>query len=66
MVLSDLSKALRDEERLAWQRIIRVLGHEINNSLAPIKSIAGSLESMLARDSMPEDWNEDMKRGLAV
>jgi signal transduction histidine kinase len=43
-----------------------VIGHEINNSLAPIKSIAGSLESMLARDDMPEDWNDDMRRGLAV
>ena len=49
VMLSDLSKALRDEERQAWQRLIRVLSHEINNSLAPIKSIAGSLQSMLER-----------------
>ncbi len=43
VVLSDVSRALREEERSAWQRLIRVLGHELNNSLAPIKSIAGSL-----------------------
>ena len=66
LVLSDVSRPLRDEERQAWQRLIRVIGHEINNSLAPIKSIAGSLESMLARDAMPDDWGEDMRRGLAV
>ena len=66
LVLADVSRPLRDEERQAWQRLIRVIGHEINNSLAPIKSIAGSLESMLARDAMPDDWNEDMRRGLAV
>jgi nitrogen fixation/metabolism regulation signal transduction histidine kinase len=66
LVLSDVSRPLRDEERQAWQRLIRVIGHEINNSLAPIKSIAGSLESLLARESLPDDWNEDMKRGLAV
>jgi PAS domain S-box-containing protein len=66
LVLADVSRPLRDEERQAWQRLIRVIGHEINNSLAPIKSIAGSLESMLARDAMPADWNDDMKRGLAV
>ncbi len=66
LVLADVSRPLRDEERQAWQRLIRVIGHEINNSLAPIKSIAGSLESMLARASMPPDWNDDMKRGLAV
>ena len=66
LVLSDVSRPLRDEERQAWQRLIRVIGHEINNSLAPIKSIAGSLESMFARDAMPADWSEDMRRGLAV
>jgi PAS domain S-box-containing protein len=66
LVLADVSRPLRDEERQAWQRLIRVIGHEINNSLAPIKSIAGSLESMLGRAVLPTDWDADMKRGLAV
>jgi PAS domain S-box-containing protein len=66
VVLADVSRPLRDEERMAFQRLIRVIGHEINNSLAPIKSIAGSLESMLAREQLPDDWNEDMRKGLAV
>ena len=66
LVLADVSRPLRDEERQAWQRLIRVIGHEINNSLAPIKSIAGSLETMLVRDELPGDWNDDMRRGLAV
>ncbi|HSP06258.1 MAG TPA: ATP-binding protein [Acidobacteriota bacterium] len=66
VVLSDLSRALREEERLAWQRLIRVLGHELNNSLAPIKSIAGSLEGIVRRDPPPADWKDDMQRGLSV
>jgi nitrogen fixation/metabolism regulation signal transduction histidine kinase len=66
LVLADVSRPLRDEERQAWQRLIRVIGHEINNSLTPIKSIAGSLESALARDPHPDDWDDDMRRGLAV
>jgi nitrogen fixation/metabolism regulation signal transduction histidine kinase len=66
LVLSDLSRALREEERQAWQRLVRVLGHELNNSLAPIKSIAGSLENLVAREHPPEDWKEDMQRGLSV
>lgn len=66
LVLSDLSRALREEERQAWQRLVRVLGHELNNSLAPIKSIAGSLESLVIRETQPEDWKEDMRRGLGV
>jgi two-component system nitrogen regulation sensor histidine kinase NtrY len=66
LVLSDVSAALREEERLAWTRLIRVLGHEINNSLTPIKSIAGSLRGRL--DAFPDAYDEsgDFKRGLEV
>ena len=56
LVLSDLSRTLREEERKAWQRLIRVLGHELNNSLAPIKSIAGSLETLVLKNPPPADW----------
>lgn len=66
IALSDLSRALREEERQAWKRIIRVLSHEINNSLAPIKSISGSLQSMLGRSDLPDDMGEDVERGLEV
>jgi two-component system nitrogen regulation sensor histidine kinase NtrY len=66
LVLSDLRRALREEELKAWQRIVRVIGHELNNSLTPIKSISGSLKSLLNRESRPEDWEDDMQRGLAV
>lgn len=53
LVITDLSRALRDEERQAWQKLIRVLGHEINNSLTPIKSLAQTLREML-RDAVRE------------
>lgn len=66
VVIADLSRALREEERVAWKRLIRVMGHEINNSLAPIKSITGSLERILARDPRPADWEEDLRGGLSV
>ena len=66
LVLADLSQALREEERQAWQRLLRVLGHELNNSLAPIKSISGSLAGLLKKATPPEDWKEDMQRGLGV
>ena len=66
LVLSDLSRVLREEERQAWRRLIRVLSHEINNSLAPIKSMAGSLLSLLERRSRPADLDQDMQHGLEV
>ena len=63
VVLADLSRALRDEERQAWQRLIRVLGHEINNSLAPIKSVAQTLQAGVARNGQP---SEQLSEGLAL
>lgn len=66
LVLSDLSQPLREEERQAFQRLIRVIGHEMNNSLAPIKSIAGSLSTITERDPLPSDWRDDVQRGLSV
>jgi PAS domain S-box-containing protein len=66
LVLADVSATLREEERQAWQRLVRVLGHEINNSLAPIKSIAASLRALLARQDRPADLETDLQRGLSV
>lgn len=66
LVLADLSQTLREEERLAWQRLLRVLGHELNNSLASIKSISDSLASLLQKEPLPDDWREDARRGLEV
>ena len=66
LVISDLSRALREEERQAWQRLIRVIGHELNNSLAPMKSIAENLGGLLSRPERARDWEEDMRSGLAI
>jgi len=66
LVVTDLTRALREEELQAWQRLVRVLGHELNNSLTPIKSIAGSLAQILTRKPLPEDWEDDMRDGLNV
>ncbi len=66
LVISDLSQTLREEERQAWKRLIRVLGHELNNSLAPIHSMTSTLVSLLTREPRPDDWQEDMRHGLEV
>src|SRR5881227_3421823 len=66
LVLADVSRTLSREERQAWQRLIRVLGHELNNSLAPIKSLAQSLAELVRRDPPPPDWRKDLDNGLGV
>lgn len=66
LVISDLSRALREEERQAWRRLVRVIGHELNNSLAPIKSMAGTLSRLVDRQPLPADWREDAHSGFAI
>ncbi|HUC55211.1 MAG TPA: ATP-binding protein [Candidatus Cybelea sp.] len=74
VVLTDLSRTLRDEERKAWQRLIRVLGHELNNSLAPIQSVAQGLESGLLNASKSSELQgeasvsilDDLRQGLGI
>jgi nitrogen fixation/metabolism regulation signal transduction histidine kinase len=66
VVLADVSRALREEERKAWQRLIRVLGHELSNSLAPIKSIAGSLNSRVSSTPMDAEVRTDLQHGLEI
>jgi PAS domain S-box-containing protein len=66
LVITDLTRPLREEELQAWQRLVRVLGHELNNSLTPIKSIATSLAALIKRTPRDDDWEEDMIRGLNI
>ncbi len=66
LVLSDITRPLREEELHAWQRLVRVLGHEINNSLTPVKSLSSSLLTLLSRDPLPDDWREDVYSGLNI
>jgi two-component system nitrogen regulation sensor histidine kinase NtrY len=66
IVLAEASEALRAEERLAWQRLIRVLSLRINNSLAPIKSTAGTLGRMASNTKLPMPLSDDLSHGLGV
>src|SRR5258707_7372379 len=66
LVLTDVSRALREEERQAWQRLIRVLGHELNNSLAPIRPLADSLGQLVAPQPRPRAWANGIRPRLAL
>ena len=66
LLIADLQGPLREEELDAWKKLIRVLGHELNNSMTPLKSMANSLERMIAKPTLPDDWKSDMEEGLSV
>jgi two-component system, NtrC family, nitrogen regulation sensor histidine kinase NtrY len=66
LMVEDVTRAMREEELQAWKRLVRVLGHEFNNSLAPISSIASSLSTLLSSDPLPHDWQQDSLDGLRI
>jgi nitrogen fixation/metabolism regulation signal transduction histidine kinase len=66
LLLTDVSLPLQEEEQVAWKRLVRVLGHELSNSLAPIKSIAGSLLARVETLTGNESALHDFRRGLGV
>lgn len=66
LIISDVRQALREEERLAWQRLIRVIGHEVNNSLAPIRSLATTLQESLSAALAPGNDRDEALTGLKV
>lgn len=66
LVVTDLSQALRDEERRAWRKLIRVIWHELNNSLAPIKSVIETSRDALAAGPLEADERKELSESLAV
>lgn len=66
LIIADVREALREEERLAWQRLIRVIGHEVNNSLTPIRSLAETLRDMLRQALGPGQARGEMLEALGV
>ncbi|MDQ3280820.1 MAG: ATP-binding protein [Acidobacteriota bacterium] len=66
LVVADITRSLREEEVRAWQRIVQVLGHELNNSLGPIRSIASTIGTTVTREPLPPRWRSDVQRGAAV
>jgi len=66
LVITDLSQALREEERRAWRRLIRVIWHELNNSLAPIKSVIETSRDALAAGPPTAEEREELAESLAL
>jgi len=66
LFITDMRSLLRTEERKAWQDLIRVISHEINNSLSPIASISQTLKRLIERDVRGETLAEDLREGLHI
>jgi len=66
LFITDLKTVLREEELKAWKNLIKVISHEVNNSLYPINSISQTLSKLVNREPLADDWKEDISEGLSV
>ncbi len=66
LFISNVTSLLRSEERKAWQSLVRVISHEINNSLSPIASISQTLSRLMKKETNPSKNQEDLLEGLTI
>lgn len=68
LVLQPIERELREEEAQAFRRVLRVLSHEVNNSMAPITSMADTLARLLppAGAALEGSLRDDMREGLRL
>jgi two-component system nitrogen regulation sensor histidine kinase NtrY len=62
----NISPELEAKEMEAWQNLIRVLTHEIKNSLTPIASLTSSMEEMLAARERAEGIDDDTLQDIHI
>lgn len=65
LFITDVQHLLYEEERQAWQKLFRVLSHEINNSLTPISAISQGLSKQLQNTEPPPE-PQQLAEGLQV
>ncbi len=63
VVYQNINEAIDETETKAWHKLLRVLTHEIMNSIAPISSLAETLHARLEEGYGEED-TEDLKLGI--
>ncbi len=62
--LHDIHSELEEQEMAAWQRLIRVLTHEIMNSITPIASLSATAEGLLQREALAGEDVADVRTAV--
>ena len=62
--LHDIQSELEEQEMEAWQRLIRVLTHEIMNSITPIASLSATAEGLLQQETVAAEDVSDVRTAV--
>ncbi|MDR6514280.1 sensor histidine kinase [Chryseobacterium camelliae] len=64
--LESVQKIIEQKERLAWNNLMKVISHELLNTLTPVNSLIQNLEYIVNQDTIDQEDQQDMKESLMI
>ena len=64
--LESVQKIIDKKEKLAWNNLMKVISHELLNTLTPINSLIQNLEYLAQQDELNKDDQDEMKGSLQI
>ena len=64
--LESVQKIIEQKEKLAWNNLMKVISHELLNTLTPVNSLIQNLEYIANQEFIDKDDQEDMKESLMI
>jgi nitrogen fixation/metabolism regulation signal transduction histidine kinase len=66
ILLDSIQKVVEKKEKEAWINLMKVISHELLNSLTPIRSLSQNLSEMIRQETLSSEDLEDIKQSVAT
>ncbi|ALM49019.1 histidine kinase [Flavobacterium psychrophilum] len=66
ILLDSIQKVIAKKEKDAWINLMKVISHELMNSITPIRSLAQNMEEIVAQDDLSKDDLNDIKESVSA
>ncbi|RKE87542.1 sensor histidine kinase [Epilithonimonas arachidiradicis] len=64
--LESVQKIIEQKEKLAWNNLMKVISHELLNTLTPVNSLIQNLEYIANQEIIEKEDQQDMKESLMI
>ena len=64
--LESVQKIIEQKEKLAWNNLMKVISHELLNTLTPVNSLIQNLEYIANQEVVEKEDQEEMKESLKI
>ncbi|MFD1601895.1 sensor histidine kinase [Flavobacterium artemisiae] len=66
VLLDSIQNVVEKKEKEAWVNLMKVISHELLNSITPIRSISQNLQELVEQETISNDDLEDIKSGIGT